>query len=212
VHHGKVYFLHQTAREFLLADLPGSASRLQGMQWQHSIAIQDAHRMLAECCLRFLSFFNSDANPDAGFLANTTNQASDLTAKGALFDYSAQFWPVHFRESCFSSSRDAAISRLALTVSDPKSRGFLQWSSIHWKHWTYGDPQTDIHLVIASLFGHDTVVQLLLDEGADVNAQGGRYGNALQAASQGGHEQVFKMLLDAGAHQPLEDDTAVRLK
>ncbi|RII04476.1 hypothetical protein CUC08_Gglean011911 [Alternaria sp. MG1] len=40
---------------------------------------------------------------------------------------------------------------------------------------------------------------MLLDQGADVNTQGGRYGNALQAASERGHEQMVKMLLDAGA-------------
>jgi ankyrin repeat protein len=39
----------------------------------------------------------------------------------------------------------------------------------------------------------------LLDKGADVNAQGGEYGNALSAASFGGHEQAVKMLLDKGA-------------
>jgi hypothetical protein len=32
--------------------------------------------------------------------------------------------------------------------------------------------------------------KLLLDKGADVNAKGGYYGNALQAASGNGHEQV----------------------
>lgn len=32
-----------------------------------------------------------------------------------------------------------------------------------------------------------------------VNAQGGRYGNALQAASRGGHEKVVQTLLDIGA-------------
>jgi hypothetical protein len=41
---------------------------------------------------------------------------------------------------------------------------------------------------------------MLLDKDADVNAQGGEYGNALQAASQGGHEQVVKMLLDKDAN------------
>ncbi|KAF5845578.1 hypothetical protein GGP41_009390 [Bipolaris sorokiniana] len=63
---------------------------------------------------------------------------------------------------------------------------------------------------------------MLLDEGANVNAQGGPFGNALQAASaegrvqvvemllkgantnakgasEEGHEQVVKMLLDKGA-------------
>jgi ankyrin repeat protein len=43
------------------------------------------------------------------------------------------------------------------------------------------------------------VVKMLLDKGADVNVQGGFYGNALQAASYGGHEQVVKMLLDRDA-------------
>ena len=44
------------------------------------------------------------------------------------------------------------------------------------------------------------MVKLLLDRGANVNAQGGHYGNALQAASEGGHEAVVKLLLDKGAH------------
>ncbi|SLM39321.1 P-loop containing nucleoside triphosphate hydrolase [Lasallia pustulata] len=36
---------------------------------------------------------------------------------------------------------------------------------------------------------------LLLKNGADVNAQGGHHGNALQAASHGGHESVVQLLL-----------------
>ena len=40
---------------------------------------------------------------------------------------------------------------------------------------------------------------MLLDKGVDVNAQGGRFGNALQAASERGHEKVVTMLLDKGA-------------
>ncbi|KAJ1324752.1 ankyrin repeat domain-containing protein 50 [Microdochium nivale] len=46
-----------------------------------------------------------------------------------------------------------------------------------------------------------SVVILLLDAGADVNAQGGRYGtgNALQAASSRGFQDVVELLLDAGA-------------
>ena len=169
------------------------------MQWQHSIAMQDAHKMLAECCVRFLSFFNSDE----------TDKRTNRKANNALLDYSAQFWPMHFRESCFSSSRDATISHLTLMVSDPKSRGFTQWSRIHWAHGTFPHPQTNIQLVITSLFGHDTVVQLLLDKGTDVNAEGGYYGNALQAASFRGHEQVVKMLLDKGAKNTAPK-TAVR--
>ena len=40
---------------------------------------------------------------------------------------------------------------------------------------------------------------MLLDKGADINAQGGYFGNALQAVSYGGYDSVMQMLLDKGA-------------
>ncbi|KAJ1322984.1 ankyrin repeat domain-containing protein 50 [Microdochium nivale] len=42
-------------------------------------------------------------------------------------------------------------------------------------------------------------VQLLLDNGADINAQGGYFGNALQAAVSSGNEELVQLLLDSGA-------------
>ena len=42
-------------------------------------------------------------------------------------------------------------------------------------------------------------MQLLLEKGADVNAQGGEYGNALQEASWRCHEAVVRLLLEKGA-------------
>jgi len=43
------------------------------------------------------------------------------------------------------------------------------------------------------------VVQILLDVDADVNTEGGEFGNALVAASEGGHQEVVQILLDVGA-------------
>ena len=54
----------------------------------------------------------------------------------------------------------------------------------------------DAPLILAASQGHCEMVKMLLDNKADVNAQGGYYGSALQAASARGHEQVVKMLLD----------------
>ena len=42
-------------------------------------------------------------------------------------------------------------------------------------------------------------MQMLMDAEADVNAQGGYYGNALQAALVKGHDKVVQILLNAGA-------------
>ncbi|KAH7088133.1 hypothetical protein FB567DRAFT_523733 [Paraphoma chrysanthemicola] len=47
--------------------------------------------------------------------------------------------------------------------------------------------------------GSELVVQMLLDAGANVRAQGGNLGNALQAASSVGSEAVIRLLIDAGA-------------
>jgi ankyrin repeat protein len=47
--------------------------------------------------------------------------------------------------------------------------------------------------------GLQKTVELLLEKNADVNEQGGEYGNALQAASSRGHELVVKRLLEKNA-------------
>ncbi|KEZ43579.1 hypothetical protein SAPIO_CDS4505 [Scedosporium apiospermum] len=54
-------------------------------------------------------------------------------------------------------------------------------------------------LQAASLGGYEAVARLLLEKGADVNAQGGYYGNALQGASSRGHEAIVRLLLEKGA-------------
>jgi ankyrin repeat protein len=42
------------------------------------------------------------------------------------------------------------------------------------------------------------MVQMLAARGADVNAQGGGFDNALQAASAEGHTDIVKLLLEEG--------------
>jgi ankyrin repeat protein len=54
-------------------------------------------------------------------------------------------------------------------------------------------------LQAASYRGYEVIVKLLLDKGADVNAQGGCFDNALHAASWMGREAVVKMLRERGA-------------
>ena len=49
-----------------------------------------------------------------------------------------------------------------------------------------------------SFGGSETIVKLLLENGAEVNAEG-EYGNALKAASFAGDEAIVKLLLKNGA-------------
>ncbi|CAG8262886.1 unnamed protein product [Penicillium salamii] len=54
-------------------------------------------------------------------------------------------------------------------------------------------------LQAASFGGYESLVEILLQAGADVNAQGGEYGNALQAAALNGSPETVQILLGAGA-------------
>ncbi|KAL8295182.1 hypothetical protein RB597_008531 [Gaeumannomyces tritici] len=55
-------------------------------------------------------------------------------------------------------------------------------------------------LYVLSLRGYRKLVTVILaGDSADVNAQGGYYDNALQAASAHGHKDVARLLVDAGA-------------
>jgi ankyrin repeat protein len=62
-----------------------------------------------------------------------------------------------------------------------------------------GEEELASPLYYASFGGLINAVKYLLSQGADVNAQGGYDGNALQAASHQGHEKVVELLLDKGA-------------
>lgn len=53
--------------------------------------------------------------------------------------------------------------------------------------------------LVTSPGGYEKAVHKMQDQGVDVNAEGGEYGTALQAASFRGYEKVVQMLLDRGA-------------
>ncbi|KAF8483147.1 hypothetical protein JB92DRAFT_2559902, partial [Gautieria morchelliformis] len=54
-------------------------------------------------------------------------------------------------------------------------------------------------LQAAALRGGTELVQLLLEQGAAVNIQGGFYGTALQAAAFKGRLETVQLLLEQGA-------------
>jgi ankyrin repeat protein len=97
-------------------------------------------------------------------------------------------------------------SLLAISLMSTEKPAYLNWVRLY-------DPNSPreildlerslkwvpMPLYYAALLGLSAVTRLLLDKGADVNARGGRYGNALQAASYRDQEQVVKTLHDKGA-------------
>jgi ankyrin repeat protein len=53
--------------------------------------------------------------------------------------------------------------------------------------------------------GHEIIVRYLVKHGADVNAQGGEYGNALSAAQDNDNVSIVRFLLEKNACRNSKD-------
>ncbi|KAK2604011.1 hypothetical protein QQS21_003847 [Conoideocrella luteorostrata] len=111
--------------------------------------------------------------------------------------YAAEIWTAH--AALAQNSEDivrAAVEFLETEVT------FRRWAQLYQadKSWDHnpGLPQCS-RLYYTCLEGLVVPARILIDKGADVNAQGGYYGNALQVASYKGHQEIVQLLLEKGA-------------
>jgi hypothetical protein len=128
--------------------------------------------------------------------------STEVLNASALARYAAEFWNSHLQKT----QDQTEGSRLAIILMLDNNPVYLNWIKLYdpdspWRgpHLEKGLESVATPLYYAALCGLNMTTRLLLDKDADVNAQGGDGGNALQAASARGHEQVVKMLLDNGA-------------
>jgi hypothetical protein len=116
-------------------------------------------------------------------------------------------WFNHFRESPETkSTAEDLIHRLFI---DKKS--FETWVQLHdldepWHQYPMFGKFIPSSVYHTALLGLDWLLNSLIASCGDrvrirdmINAQGGQYGNALQAASLKGHEKVVQIFLDQGA-------------
>lgn len=200
IHHNKVYFLHQTAREFLLAETTSPAVGLPLPSWQRSISLRRAHTTLAELCVIYLDLFNSN---DA-FLRDIEEIRLNQSNLLDFLDYAAEHWAVHFHEAGIDD--DAAILPLAMRSCDPQSKSHSMWLRItkHQKHLkALVNNVTD--LVWASYFGLTAVAKLCLEKGSNIEAMSEDGQTPLWQAALKGYEGIVKMLLEEGANIEARD-------
>ncbi|KAJ5235397.1 NACHT nucleoside triphosphatase [Penicillium citrinum] len=111
--------------------------------------------------------------------------------------FAAELWPRH--AALAQASED--IVQITIRFLENEST-FQRWSRLYQpdRSWTDnpGPPQGS-RLYYTCFIGLIAPAQDLIRKGADINAQGGHYGNALQAASCEGYPEIVKLLLDHGA-------------
>lgn len=149
VYDSELYFIHQTAKEFLTSSGQGTL-RPQVLEWFPPVAEEDAHKTMAESSIAYLSFgcFNStrfQERTQTYFHAIDSNDQGwsqyekDLRQDYGFLDYTTRFWPQHFR-SCQSfdgeNFKDVAEGFIPhymhlFTSGDYRAPG---WIFLHLKH------------------------------------------------------------------------------
>lgn len=178
--------MHSTVQEYLMSD------RVRiGPAKKYSMQASECHSVISRGCLLYLARFQQPLSVE------------DIKAT-VLARYAAEFWSTHLRKA----GNYAEGNMLASALLSSDNPAYLNWIRLY-------DPDVpkgilnfgkDLEVAATPLYyaaklGLDGVTKLLLDRDADVNvnAQGGYYSTALQAASALGHEHIVHMLLHAHA-------------
>ena len=216
VHDGKLFLIHQTARDFLIKTPKSASTHLH--KWKGYLDMAVAHGTMSRICLDYLSFqdvasihqsqrnecylLNYAANnwvfhytSQHAELAKDSQKAAKVLCNPAL----PQGYWLHFHCDAFKYMSSSGWTRLGIAcffgLANVAEEFLNEGADINSQVGHYG-----YALQTASARGHDQIARMLLDQGADVNAQGGSYGNALLAASVRGYDQIVRMLLDQGAN------------
>ncbi|KAF7972884.1 hypothetical protein HWV62_16676 [Athelia sp. TMB] len=189
---GIVKLAHMSVKDFLISE------RIKdGVVSFFSIDEALAHSTIAQTCLAYLLH-----------LGELTGIDDSTLRSFPLASYAIWFWVPHMNSGL---DDDLPTGKLISKLFSPEGNAFKNWAHLEpdpdTKRWTversyHSQAPTEIPrpLYCAALFGLEKLVVQLLDDGEDAKAQGGKYHNALQAASHGGHVGIVRSLLERGAN------------
>jgi hypothetical protein len=129
----------------------------------------------------------------------------NLDISSPLACYAAANWITHAHSGGKNKSQSSSLFTLMMKLFTDKNGAFENWVRIcdkdcfGMRHLQKKSNDIAKPLYYASVAGLSEVSYALLEMGADVNAQGGKYGNALQAALYEGHQGIAKLLIEKGA-------------
>ena len=191
----KVYLIHQTAREYLVAaQTSDNIIHCQGNSvgaWKNTFHATESNFVLAKACVLYIML------NDTPSLSELSNRPSET-----FLWYAAERWHRHFGKAGTRPDK-ALLEKVAFRLCNPQSLDWEKWTSFEAVKGFNPFKLDGTALIGASFLGQDAVVKLLLDKGGaegDIKARDRLYGDTeLIYTSFNGHVNMIKLLLHAGA-------------
>ena len=219
----KIYLIHQSAKEFLIFQekaspcIPCTLSD-HGFQkeWKHSFENAESHMVLTKICIFFLSLDEFEYQP-LDIIDDTTDYYNSIVnksyvqyiAKYLFLDYSAHYWPGHFR----NVREDERLLKIKSRICDTQSSRFMTWFHIFWRStYSYHEyPKDFTNLMLHSYMGSEMAVKLLLQDRSELKQKDHTdLSSSLSLAAGEGHEVVVQLLLQRYAIVDLRDEKYTR--
>ena len=180
----EIRLAHFSVKEYLISDRCFLAKDFQ---------ISICQMAIAEDCLHYLLY-----------LFKSLPLTKDLIDQYPLSQYAAQYWWQHVQAT--DSTLNPTVIKFTQKMLTNKNAGLLPWIQLYnvdrpWKDIDLSLTMENVAplLYYTASIGSPQVVEKIMPQVENVNTEGGRYGNTLQAASTHGYEKVVQMLLDTGA-------------
>ncbi|KAF8519162.1 hypothetical protein JB92DRAFT_2808791 [Gautieria morchelliformis] len=168
---------HFSVREYLVSECLRTHCKLSIYHCDEKLA----NTFIAKTCVAYLLQFNQHSI------------SRDIWISHPLCSYAAEYWIRHTQPD---NDDDSTLRRLIMGLLQPESAVYSNWLKLC-NPDSYSRKCAPIYYM--SEAGLAIISQDLLENGADINAQGRRYGNALQIASLSSRHPMIQLLLEKGA-------------
>ncbi|KAG9899107.1 purine and uridine phosphorylase, partial [Aureobasidium melanogenum] len=203
VNHSRIYLMHQTAREFLVARQDNEHSRSFARNtWRHCVQQVEMEQAMTTICIRCLKLEDRGVSPSDEL---PTDLPDAEESRKEFVEYCCEWWTTHYSLAQYASGEDTFQDVLALYNTEGEVFEF--WFDRFWtKKHQYDHAKSMTRIRLAALSNHNKVLEHLLGrEGVHVDARDERGRTALYWASELSHDKIMQMLLDSGADVNAED-------
>jgi hypothetical protein len=227
IRNGLVYLVHQSAKDYLMVMDPITSEKI-------SARSNESNLHISTCCLAYLSFDEFEQGPVRDSISWTGIRGRYKEFPFFEYSAMHWPSHVRQLDEESFATPDLLSVFLNLATSNKKFHSWHRvYRKSNWSVWEYTHPwqitthfgfirflqalldnwaaindglKTDESLLLMAIFdGNKTAVRYLVEHGADVNADGGKYGNPLEAAIIENHVEIVRCLVENGADVNAQD-------